>query len=247
MERGDYTGAVRRTVTAIEAVLRSALVHELEKRFSPAEAEERASRTDNDFPGRLAQWRRLAQPPISQTEFDEFESTRKIRHQIVHRGLRLTHQDRGRAQRAVDTGRWLYNKIEGQPERARIRDFGVLKSVGRATLAVRFPSVLDRDGITLRPLGLQMSGPRDHAQMSRFLPWRANVCGADCDDRRHLESSMAPHDLAASPTRNLPSGAVRHPAIPHRRRRRPRRVGSSCLPERTPATQPLPATAHSIG
>jgi len=51
MERGDYTGAVRRTVTAIEAVLRWALVRELEKRHPPTEAEDRAARTDNDFPG----------------------------------------------------------------------------------------------------------------------------------------------------------------------------------------------------
>jgi len=151
MERGDYTGAVRRTVTAIEAVLRWALVTELSKKYSPSEAESRAGRTDNDFPGRLAQWRKLAQPSISQAEFDEFETTRKIRHEVVHRGLRLTHQDRGRAQRAVDTGRWLYNKIEGKADRARLRDYGVLKSAGRVALTIRFPSAVDADGITLRP------------------------------------------------------------------------------------------------
>jgi len=152
MERGDYTGAVRRTVTAIEAVLRWALVNELQKKYSLAEAEQRAAKTDNDFPGRLAQWRKLAKPQISQQEFDEFEATRKIRHEIVHRGRRLTHLERGRAQRAVDTGRWLYNKIEGQAERARLRDYGVLKSAGRVALAPRFPSTVDAHGITLGPL-----------------------------------------------------------------------------------------------
>jgi hypothetical protein len=152
MERGDYTGAVRRTVTALEAVLRWALVHELGKSYSPVVAEERAARTDNDFPGRLAQWRKLAQPQISQAQFEEFASTRKIRHEIVHRARRLTHEERGGAQRAVDTGRWLYNKIEGNPERARLRDFGVLNSVGRVAIAPRFPAVLDAHGITLRPV-----------------------------------------------------------------------------------------------
>jgi hypothetical protein len=35
-------------------------------------------------------------------------------------------KDRGRAQRAVDTSRWLYNKIETKPERERLREFGGL-------------------------------------------------------------------------------------------------------------------------
>jgi hypothetical protein len=151
MERGDYTGAVRRTVTAVEAVLRWALVRELEKKYPPEEAEDRTARTDNDFPGRLAQWRKLAQPQISQQEFDEFQATREIRHEIVHRGRRLTHQERGRAQRAVDTGRWLYNKIEGSAERAQLRDYGVLKSAGRVAMALRFPATVDFDGIILGP------------------------------------------------------------------------------------------------
>jgi hypothetical protein len=152
MERGDYTGAVRRTVTAIEAVLRWALVIELQKTYSPAEAEKRAANTDNDFPSRLAQWRRLARPQISQQEFDEFQSTREMRHEIVHRSRRLTHQERGLAQRAVDTSRWLYNKIEGDAERSRLRDYGTVKSVGRAALALRFPPAIDEDGITLGPI-----------------------------------------------------------------------------------------------
>ncbi len=152
MERGDYTGAVRRTVTAIEAILAWALLGELEKKYDDTEAARRLANTDNDFPGRLAQWRKLARPEISQTEFDEFNTTRQIRHDIVHRGRRLVHDDRGRAQRAVDTGRWLYNKIEKKPERARLRDYGTVKSVGRVALALRFPATLDANGFTLGPI-----------------------------------------------------------------------------------------------
>jgi hypothetical protein len=152
MERGDYTGAVRRTVTAVEAVLRWALLTELEKRYGSDEAATRTAKTDNDFPGRLRQWRKLANPSIPQVLFDEFEVTRKVRHEIVHLGRRLTHQDRGQAQRSVDTGRWLYNKIEDKNDRGRLRDYGVLKSVGRAALAPRFPTKLDPDGLTVGPL-----------------------------------------------------------------------------------------------
>jgi hypothetical protein len=151
MERGDYTGAVRRTVTAIEAILRWALVNQLNESYPATEAEVRAARTDNDFPGRLRQWRRLARPQISQREFDEFETTRVLRHEIVHQGRRLTHEERGRAQRAVDTARWLYNKIEGKPDRTRLRDYGTLRSVGRVALAPRFPSRINAHGITLGP------------------------------------------------------------------------------------------------
>ncbi len=68
---------------------------------------------------------------VCDTVTHKFQATRVIRHEIVHRGRRLSHQDRGRAQRAVDTGRWLYNKIEGNTQRARLRDYGVLKSAGR--------------------------------------------------------------------------------------------------------------------
>jgi hypothetical protein len=152
MERGDYTGAVRRTVTAIEAVLAWALLHELQARHPADEAAARLARTDNDFPGRLAQWRRLARPEIADELFSAFETTRKIRHEIVHRSRRLTHQDRGLAQRAVDTSRWLYNQIEDNPERAMLRDKGALKSVGRAVMAPRLPTKLGRNGITVAPL-----------------------------------------------------------------------------------------------
>lgn len=146
MERGDYTGAVRRTVTAVEAVLRWALKNELGMRYDEAEAERRTANTDNDFPGRLAQWLRLAEPGISQVLFDEFERTRELRHAIVHKALRLTLHDRGRAQRAVDTSRWLYNKIESKPERERLREFGgVIRAVGRVDMSVRFDAKV-RDG-----------------------------------------------------------------------------------------------------
>jgi len=173
MERGDYTGAVRRTVTAVEAILEWALIRELSKTYTKDEAVARAGKTVNDFPGRLRQWRKLADPPISQVLFDEFESTRQVRHDIVHKGRRLTHADCGRAQRAVDTSRWLYNKIEADPDpdRARLRDYGSLKSVGRRALAPRFSPEFKDGRIVLRSIASELprllevedaSGQDDH-------------------------------------------------------------------------------------
>jgi hypothetical protein len=160
MERGDYTGAVRRTVTAIEAALEWALRSELRKKYSAVETDARLVASQSDFPGRLRQWRKLANPQISDREFERFEETRELRHQIVHRGRRLTHEDRGRAQRAVDTGRWLYNKIEQKPDRMRIRERdGVLKAAGRVALALRFPANIAAAGITLGPLAIDPTSP----------------------------------------------------------------------------------------
>jgi hypothetical protein len=53
MERGDYTGAVRRTVTAVEAVLRWALVSELEKIYPSTEAEREQQTRTTTFPADL--------------------------------------------------------------------------------------------------------------------------------------------------------------------------------------------------
>jgi hypothetical protein len=152
MEHGDFSGAVRRTVTAIEVLVAEKLLLELQKKYPPGVAEEMIKKTENDFPGRFRQWAKLSKAPISEPMVASFSDTREIRHRIVHRGLRLTSNDRGRAQRAVDTGRWLYNLIEDRPDRVKVRETGVLKSVGRVTIAVRFASEVGANGITIGPL-----------------------------------------------------------------------------------------------
>jgi hypothetical protein len=75
------------------------------------------------------------------------------RHEIVHRGRRLVHDERGRAQRAVDTSVWLFNKIERLPDRAKVRDRGpaVLRYVERVALTPRFPATINDGGIVLDP------------------------------------------------------------------------------------------------
>lgn len=151
MERGDYTGAVRRSVTAIEAVVEHALRAELRKIHSVEEAESKLDKTRNDFPGRYAQWKKLSKVGISDQVYTTFKKTRDIRHQIVHRALRLTHADRGTAQMSVDNARWLFNMIEGKPDRTALREKPfVLRDVGRVATFARFDVEMDDAGIRVK-------------------------------------------------------------------------------------------------
>jgi hypothetical protein len=147
MERGDYTGAVRRTATAIEAVVEWALHQALGTRHDAAEVERRLEASKNDFPGRLRQWLKLSNAAVSATLLSELDVTRSIRHEIVHSARRIGPSERGLAQRCVDTGRWLFNFIEQKPDRRDLRERGgTLRSVGRSALASRFPVALTADG-----------------------------------------------------------------------------------------------------
>ncbi|WP_343995151.1 hypothetical protein, partial [Terrabacter terrae] len=148
MERGDYTGAVRRATTAIEAVVEWRLRKELLESLPAQEVEDRLRASQNDFPGRFRQLQKILGTKTAWQQLaDEFERTRKMRHEIVHQARRLTHEERGIAQRSVDTGRWLFNHIEDVPNRARIRDFGGLKSVGRVAMAMRFDTRITASGV----------------------------------------------------------------------------------------------------
>lgn len=132
MERGDYSSAVRRITTAIEAVLETALRGELQQRHSESEVVKRLRASRNDFPGRLRQYEKLSGRTLPETLSRELEATRRIRHTIVHEGNRISYAERGRAQRSVDTGRWTFNWLENQPEQAERRETRLaLRSLGR--------------------------------------------------------------------------------------------------------------------
>ncbi len=152
MERGDYTGAVRRTATALEAVVGWALAVALRAQHDEAEVQRRLAASMNDFPGRLRQWRKLSAVQVPEGLLSDLEVTRALRHDIVHRARRIGPAERGLAQRCVDTGRWLFNFVEQDPARRDLREReGTLRSVGRSVLAPRFPVTLTVDGARVRP------------------------------------------------------------------------------------------------
>lgn len=150
MERGDYTGAVRRIVSALEAVVEWALRNEFLKRYPAADVDLRLKKTENDAPGRFRQWRRVTKAQIGEFELDEYEATRSIRHDIVHRARRLEPSERGRAQRSVDTGSWLYAKIAGQARGVGAAKQQVVMSAGRGGIALRFPTSIQDGGLVVQ-------------------------------------------------------------------------------------------------
>jgi len=132
VERGDYSDAVRRITTAIEAQTEFALLQELLKTHTSAEAEKKLKRTETKFPCRLCLYQTLSGRKLSDWMHEELKKTRKLRHSIVHGGKRISLNERGQAQRSVDTGRWIFNWLENQPERRDVRERRIgMRSLGR--------------------------------------------------------------------------------------------------------------------
>jgi hypothetical protein len=156
MERGDYSGAVRRITTAIEVVLESAVRREVHAAEGKSAAARFFKRTKTNFPLRLAKYRQLSNRALSTWLEKELASTRNLRHGIVHGGHRV---DRGRAQRSVDTGRWIFNWVENDQTRARAREKRIgFRSLGRDMYAGIFPTKITPDGVIVYPLGKNPGG-----------------------------------------------------------------------------------------
>lgn len=153
MERGDYSGAVRRTATALEALLEQVLRIELLKTFDSGTVDVKLDASKTDFPGRLRQWEKLLGVTLPTQLESELNRTRLLRHEIAHQGRRLSFEDRGYAQRSVDTGRWIFNHIERNQARTDLREKGnTVRAIARPTLATRFPVEATTDGYVVKPL-----------------------------------------------------------------------------------------------
>jgi len=132
MERGDYSDAVRRITTAIEAQLEFALRRELSEKCPSADIEKTLKASEMNFRDRLDQYQALSGRELSDALDKELTTTRTLRHSIVHRGKRITFAERGQAQKSVDTGRWIFNWLENQPARRDVREKRIgMRSLGR--------------------------------------------------------------------------------------------------------------------
>jgi hypothetical protein len=149
MERGNYSDAVRRITTAIEAMTEFVLRQELLKRFSEAEVDKKLNASKMSFPRRLKEYQNLSGRVMPEPLQRDLETTRALRHRIVHNAYRVVANERGRAQRSVDTGRWIYNWLEDDANRKSTRE----RKLGMRSLGRFFPlfyAEITADGVQVQ-------------------------------------------------------------------------------------------------
>ena len=105
MERGDYSGTVRRVTTALEVIVESVVGKVIEEKEGAASAAKFLEDTETNFRRRLSKYEQLSGRKLNPALQRELFTTRKLRHRIVHGGYRIGFNEIGTAQKAIDTGR----------------------------------------------------------------------------------------------------------------------------------------------
>jgi hypothetical protein len=150
MERGDYSGAVRRITTAIEVVVEDMVGREVEAVEGKPRAEKFLRDTKTNFNRRISKYETLSTRTMSDGLRRALTETRNLRHRIVHRGYRIRSGERGLAQRSVDTGRWIFNWFENDNPRQTVREKNLaFRSLGRDLLHGVFPTKITPDGVVV--------------------------------------------------------------------------------------------------
>lgn len=153
MERGDYSGAVRRITTAIEVIVEGVSGKAMEAAKGKRAARRFLRRTRMRFDARVRAYQKLTGRETPEVLLKTLKETRGLRHQIVHAGYRIGPAERGRAQKAVDTGRWTFNWFENDQARRDVREKRIAyRSLGRDIEAGIFSPRITPDGALLSPL-----------------------------------------------------------------------------------------------
>jgi hypothetical protein len=150
MERGDYSGAVRRITTALEVIVESVVGSAVELVEGKRSAVKFLKDTETNFRRRVDRYEQLKARTLSNPLRKEMFATRKLRHRIVHEGYRIGPNERARAQKAVDTGRWIFNWFEDNKQRYDIREKEIaFRGLGRDLTVGIFPSTITTDGVVI--------------------------------------------------------------------------------------------------
>lgn len=153
MERGDYSGAVRRISTAIEAVVADVVFKQVAATEGTQKAEKFLRDTQMNFLSRIKKYEKLSKREFPEALQTELDTTRNLRNRIVHQAYRITSGERGLAQRSVDTGRWTFNWFENDTAKMDIRERHIgLRSLGRDIIAGIFPSKITPHGVEVSPI-----------------------------------------------------------------------------------------------
>lgn len=152
MERGDYSGAVRRVATAIEVVVEAVVGDVVESAEGTAAAKKFIRDTRTNFPRRITRYEKASGRKMPDAHRRQLDRTRKLRHRIVHGGYRIESGDRGEAQQSVDTGRWIFNWFENDAARRDVREKRIaFRGLGRDLTQGIFPSEITAEGIVISP------------------------------------------------------------------------------------------------
>jgi len=150
MERGDYSGAVRRITTALEVIVESVVANAVEAAEGKRSAVTFLKSTETNFRSRVEKYQELSGRTLSNGLGSEMYATRTLRHRIVHKGYRISAGERGRAQKCVDTGRWTYNWFENNKQRFDIREKKIaFRGLGRDIAAGIFPATITPEGVVI--------------------------------------------------------------------------------------------------
>jgi hypothetical protein len=148
MERGDYSGAVRRITTAIEVIVEAVVGKEVEKAEGKLKAEKFLNDTKMKFDRRVSKYEALAKRVLSAPLRRQLKATRDLRHEIVHRAYRIGPNERGTIQKAVDMGRWTFNWFENDTIRQTVREKSIAsRSLGRDMMYGVFRTAITPEGV----------------------------------------------------------------------------------------------------
>lgn len=153
MQRGNYSDAVRRITTAIEAVVGARLRTLIGNREGLEAAERYLNQTRMRFDQRVKKYEELVGRGLGETRRQGLATTRGLRNRIVHLGYRIPPAERFVAERCVDTGRWIFNWFEDNENRRKIRESRVaFRGLGRDALAGVYRPEISAKGVVLYPL-----------------------------------------------------------------------------------------------
>lgn len=141
MERGDYSGAVQRIVTAIEVIVEAAAGDAVRIAKGESAARNFLINTKMQFDERVKIYQSLTGRQLPSPLASTLEKTRGLRKKMVYGAYRVGSNERGLAQKAVDTGRWIFNWFENDASRAAVREQKIsLRSLRRdLDVGILFP------------------------------------------------------------------------------------------------------------
>lgn len=155
MQRGDYSGAVRRVTTAIEVAVEAAVEQAVSAQDGEDAAAKFLKKTRMRFFDRIEKYEAVTRRTFPEALRKQLDRTRELRHAIVHDGYRISVSERGAAQQSVDTGRWIFNWFENDESRAQLRETRLaLRAAGRDMDAGIFPHEFTDAGIVIQPMKL---------------------------------------------------------------------------------------------